>query len=335
MATLKDIARRTGLSMNTVSRALRQSGYVSRETAEKVRLAAQELDYRPNRAARELRSSCSSSIAVVAESGDYLHIQKITAIQQLAACSGFTTNNFFVAEEFERSRLEAITEILQYENPAGVILIGMDQQFIDAARRLAVHFPVVLVSYEAVGDLDCVYIDRRGGVYAAIHHLYTAGCRRIAYLGSDMMGNKHKGYRDAVQELGLPEIWLPAAEITTARQIRSDVMLLARQIAAMPERPDGIQCSDYYAAALAAELPALGIQVPQDLALVGFDDRDFVEVIAPPLSTVAQPSCEVGSAAAQLLIDRITAGATAAVRQLKIPMRLVVRESSNFGNQER
>ena len=212
-----------------------------------------------------------------------------------------------------------------------MILIGMDQQFIGTARRLASHFPVVLVSYEAIDDLDCVYIDRRGGVYDVVMHLYRAGCRRIAYLGSDMMGNKHKGYRDAVRELGLPEIWLPAKEITTSSQIRSDVKLLAQRIAAMSERPDGIQCSDYYAAALAAELPAHGIRVPEDLALVGFDNRDFVEVISPPLSTVAQPSAEVGTAAAQLLIDRINEGKTSPVRQLKIPMQLVIRESSKFG----
>ena len=113
MATLKDIALRTGLSMNTVSRALRQSGYVSRETSEKVSLAAKELNYRPNRAARELRSSCSRSIAVVAESGDYLHIQKITAIQQLAASSTFSSRTSLSAAVWKRSAIFCCTTTRQ------------------------------------------------------------------------------------------------------------------------------------------------------------------------------------------------------------------------------
>ncbi len=334
MAGLKDIAARTGLSMNTVSRALRQSGYVSEATARKVRLAAEELHYHPNRAARELRNNCSHAIAVVAESGDFLHIQKIAAIQETAAANGYTTNNFLVANEFAHGRLPAITEVLLSDRPAGVILIGMDRESIDAARNLRTHFPVALVPYTAIPDLDCVYIDRRQGVYEAIRHLYRQGCRRIAYLGSDTMGNKLKGYRDALTEFGLPEIWIPADDVGEGRTARENTRRLARAIAAMPERPDGIQCADYYAASLAAELPALGIKVPEDIALVGFDNRDFVEVIQPALSTVAQPSRQVGAAVARLLLDRIRAKNEGPTRQLKIPMSLVIRDSSAFGGKK-
>lgn len=326
MATLKDIARRTGLSMNTVSRALRGSGYVSAAAAAKVREAARELGYRPNRAARELRNACSREIAVIAESGDSLHIQKITAIQETAAAAGYATNIFFIADEFRHGRLPALLEAIRAEQPAGVILIGMSAGLTAAGRELAAEVPVALVPYDPVSELDCVSIDRRQGVADAVRYLHRQGRRRIAYLGSDGGGNKLRGYRDAIGELGLEELWLPAEEAPSPA-VRPESRRIAAELAAMPRRPDAIQTSDVYAACLTVELPKAGLRVPEDIALVGFDNREFAVYTEPELTTVAQPNREVGGRVAELLLRRIAEPGAPAV-QLKIPMQLAVRRSA-------
>ena len=119
MATLKDIAQATGLSMNTVSRAIRGSGYVSLKTAELVRKTVKELDYHPNRAAQDLRRRKSRQITVVAESYDYLHIEKLAAIKEYAANCGYTMGVHFTSEDYPQSTFSALLPDILEQNPAG------------------------------------------------------------------------------------------------------------------------------------------------------------------------------------------------------------------------
>ena len=158
----------TGLSMNTVSRAIRGSGYVSRQTAELVLKTVRELDYHPNRAAQDLRRRKSCQITVVAESYDYLHIEKLAAIKEYAAACGYTMGVHFTSEDYPQSTFNALLPDILEQNPAGLIIIASSGFIIGKVRELRRKIPCVMITFNGVPDIDCVYIDRAGGVYDAI-----------------------------------------------------------------------------------------------------------------------------------------------------------------------
>ncbi len=328
MTTLKDIARETGLSMNTVSRAIRQSGYLSPRTAERVRAAVERLDYHPNRAAQDLRRRRSRQIMVIAESHDYLHIEKLAAIRRYAARRGYIMSAHFTSEDDPQDSFRARLPDLLGQTPAGLILIVTSEAVIDAARTLRRKLPCVMVSFDRVPDIDCVYIDRAGGVREAIHYLHRQGRRRIAFCDLPNTRNRKPGYLRAIGELDLPELILPCSA-QTLPEIRREGERLAHRLAVADNPPDAVQTSDYMAAGLLAGFAAAGIRVPEEIAVIGFDDRELAGMLNPPLTTLAQPNAEVGTACVRMLFTRMEGKRQEETPEnVAVPMRLVIRNSA-------
>lgn len=328
MATLKDIAQATGLSMNTVSRAIRGSGYVSLKTAELVRKTVKELDYHPNRAAQDLRRRKSRQITVVAESYDYLHIEKLAAIKEYAANCGYTMGVHFTSEDYPQSTFSALLPDILEQNPAGLIIIASSGFIIGKVRELRKKMPCVMITFDGVPDIDCVYIDRFGGVYDSIRYLYGKGRRRIIFCETFRSRNRKLGYQKAVRELGLPELIIPG-NLESLPEIRKDGVRIAKEMAAWENPPDAVQTSDYMASGLLAGFAEAGIAVPQDIAVLGFDDRELAGMLNPPLTTLAQPSAEVGRISAQMLFERISGTQkNTSPENIRVPMHLVIRNSA-------
>lgn len=328
MATLKDIAQATGLSMNTVSRAIRGSGYVSLKTAELVRKTVKELDYHPNRAAQDLRRRKSRQITVVAESYDYLHIEKLAAIKEYAANCGYTMGVHFTSENYPQSTFSALLPDILEQNPAGLIIIASSGFIIGKVRELRKKMPCVMITFDGVPDIDCVYIDRFGGVYDSIRYLYGKGRRRIVFCETFRSRNRKLGYQKAVRELGLPELII-SGNLKSLPEIRKDGVRIAKEMAAWKNPPDAVQTSDYMASGLLAGFAEAGIAVPQDIAVLGFDDRELAGMLNPPLTTLAQPSAEVGRISAQMLFERISGTQkNTSPENIRVPMHLVIRNSA-------
>ncbi|HCG25088.1 MAG: LacI family DNA-binding transcriptional regulator [Victivallales bacterium] len=328
MATLKDIAQATGLSMNTVSRAIRGSGYVSLKTAELVRKTVKELDYHPNRAAQDLRRRKSRQITVVAESYDYLHIEKLAAIKEYAANCGYTMGVHFTSEDYPQSTFSALLPDILEQNPAGLIIIASSGFIIGKVRELRKKMPCVMITFDGVPDIDCVYIDRFGGVYDSIRYLYGKGRRRIVFCETFRSRNRKLGYQKAVRELGLPELII-SGNLKSLPEIRKDGVRIAKEMAAWKNPPDAVQTSDYMASGLLAGFAEAGIAVPQDIAVLGFDDRELAGMLNPPLTTLAQPSAEVGRISAQMLFERISGTQkNTSPENIRVPMHLVIRNSA-------
>lgn len=328
MATLKDIAQATGLSMNTVSRAIRGSGYVSLKTAELVRKTVKELDYHPNRAAQDLRRRKSRQITVVAESYDYLHIEKLAAIKEYAANCGYTMGVHFTSEDYPQSTFSALLPDILEQNPAGLIIIASSGFIIGKVRELRKKMPCVMITFDGVPDIDCVYIDRFGGVYDSIRYLYGKGRRRIVFCETFRSRNRKLGYQKAVRELGLPELII-SGNLKSLPEIRKDGVRIAKEMAAWKNLPDAVQTSDYMASGLLAGFAEAGIAVPQDIAVLGFDDRELAGMLNPPLTTLAQPSAEVGRISAQMLFERISGTQKNTLPEnIRVPMHLVIRNSA-------
>ena len=328
MATLKDIAQATGLSMNTVSRAIRGSGYVSLKTAELVRKTVKELDYHPNRAAQDLRRRKSRQITVVAESYDYLHIEKLAAIKEYAANCGYTMGVHFTSEDYPQSTFSALLPDILEQNPAGLIIIASSGFIIGKVRELRKKIPCVMITFDGVPDIDCVYIDRTGGVYDAVHYLYKKGRRRIAFCETFRSKNRLLGYQRAVRELGLPELIL-SGTMKSLPEIRREGARIAKELAAWENPPDAVQTSDYMASGLLAGFAEAGVRVPEDISVLGFDDRELAGMLNPPLTTLAQPSAKVGRISARMLFERISGERKETEPEnIPVPMRLVIRDSA-------
>ena len=328
MATLKDIAQATGLSMNTVSRAIRGSGYVSLKTAELVRKTVKELDYHPNRAAQDLRRRKSRQITVVAESYDYLHIEKLAAIKEYAANCGYTMGVHFTSEDYPQSTFSALLPDILEQNPAGLIIIASSGFIIGKVRELRKKMPCVMITFDGVPDIDCVYIDRFGGVYDSIRYLYGKGRRRIVFCETFRSRNRKLGYQKAVRELGLPELII-SGNLKSLPEIRKDGVRIAKEMAAWKNPPDAVQTSDYMASGLLAGFAEAGIAVPQDIAVHGYDNRELAGMLNPPLTTLAQPSAEVGRISAQMLFERISGTQkNTSPENIRVPMHLVIRNSA-------
>ena len=326
MATLKELSEMTGLSMNTVSRAIRGRGYVSARAAKLVRDAVRKLDYHPNRAAQALRRQDSREIAVVVDSYDVLHLEKIAAVKEYAAQKEYGMRVYFINEEYLSSSLRTLLPEVLANAPAGIIVITSNEALVERCRELRKKLPCVLIAFDPVPNADCVFVDRYKGVYDAIGFLYNKGRRRIAFCETFHSENRKRGYLQAVKDYGLPEIIIPGA-LKNLVLIRNTGYLNGKMFAAMKNPPDAVQTSDYMAAGLLAGFSAIGIQVPRDVALLGFDNRDFAALLNPPLSTLAQPNHEVGRTAADLLFRRMD-HPKGEPEGIRIPMILLVRQST-------
>ena len=332
MASLKQIAEATGLSIRTVSRALRGVGSVKPGTKERITEAARQLNYRPNLAARSLRTGRSHNLTVLIQSTDELAMDKVAAFEETARQHGYTVDvSFFRAgESSDPETVARLSEQVLAKRPAGILQILAPDMACTALVGELSKAGIPLVTVDVPFEKHpCIHIDRQQGVYEAVHYLHQSGRRRIAFLGP--IGIKHArtrldGYERALAELGQKPIILSTG---TDDQFEAGRAAVAAFLA-LRERPDAIQAhTDTLALGFLAGLYPHGVRVPDDVALVGFDNRAASALSAPPLTTVAQPSRDVGARAAEFLIRRIEGGrAPAGGWSPKLPTRLVKRESA-------
>ena len=339
MSSLKDIAKRAGLSINTVSRAIRGRGYVSEDAHEKVMLISAELSYRPNRAARSLRSRKNFEIAVISllgtnnSGGDQLMMEKFVGIKRRLSTSGYEMNLHFldIDGDPESANLKLLEDIAG-ENPDGIIVIG-DGELCKSIYRLmeAKKIPAVLISYDVIPKMDCVYIDRLQGVRDAVHYLAKKGRRRIAFAGfSGICCNRIRGYRKGIRDLGFQEIIFSGGFFSGSelKPIFDLGIAISKDISGTRVPPDAvIAYSDYLAAGLISGFSSYGVKIPEDIAVVGFDDRELTEFTTPRLTSIAQPNCKAGELAAEMLLDKIDKVAERP-RAIGVPMSLKIRSST-------
>ncbi len=206
---------------------------------------------------------------------------------------------------------------------------------LDDERRLIVEerrLPIVVLDGRTTGDEPSVGIDEEGGTYAAAHHLLQLGHRRLAVIafaphgvGAYNSGTRRRlaGYRQAVAEAGLDPADLRVVE--GSAYDRAATIAIARDLLAADDRPTGVLAmSDEMAVAAIAAAGDLGLRVPEDVSVVGFDDTVTAATSTPPLTTVRQPHAEKGAAAVRMLL-----GGNLASKEVTFPVELVVRESTS------
>jgi LacI family transcriptional regulator len=332
-ASVIDVARRAGVSLGTVSNVLNRPERVAVATRLRVLSAIDELGFVRNEAARQLRAGRSRTIGlVVLDVGNPFFTDLAAGVEEAAAESGLSVVLCNSRESVIRE--EHYLNLLQEQRSYGILITPVSTKLtrIDEIRKQGT--PSVLVDRGASGRQRCsVSVDDVIGGHLAASHLFHLGHRRIAFVGGPMtlnqVSDRLAGARQAATDAGLTQdrvvvIETPALNVSEGRTSGT-------RIAALPKsrRPTAIFCAnDLLAFGVLQEMTRLGLSVPSDMAIVGYDDIEFAAAAAVPLTSIRQPRAQLGTAAANLLIEEVTNPAEHTHRQVVFEPELVIREST-------
>ncbi len=329
VSTIRDVAIAAGVSTATVSRVLNDDPRVSPALAARVRKSARDLSYTPSRAARTLRTRRSQVWALVlSDIRNPFFTEVIRGIEEVAYGAGYslTLANSDENPARERSNLQ----LAAAEQVSGIILVPTRTTGADLAFLRQSAIPVVSLDRRVDGGgVDCVLTDHIRGSQLAVDHLVENGYQRIACIagpadttsGADRMA----GYRAALATHGVagdPQL-ARHSDFTEDGGYRETLALLD-----LPIRPDAVFVgNNVMTVGSLRAIADAGLQVPRDVAVVGFDEMSWSRLLNPPLTTVAQPSYDLGCEAARLLLSRL-AGYRGTARNVVLPPALHIRASS-------
>ncbi|WP_460635350.1 LacI family DNA-binding transcriptional regulator [Larkinella harenae] len=332
--TIKDIARALNLSTSTVSRALRDSYEINPETKRLVLDYAERHQYRPNPIALSLKENRSRMIGVIVpQIANHFFSQIINGIEAVAYNRGYHVNIFQSHESYERE-LATVQQLVARK--ADGLLISMSNSTGDVSHLRALQekkLPIVF--FDRVSEhlnLPSVASDNVRGAFEATEHLIRTGRRRIAHVtipaSISIAQERLAGYRAALEKYGLTydEQLIRHVGFET-----SDVMPMVNAL--LEQKPDAwLAASDRLAVDCLSALKKRNIRIPDQLSFIGFTNIMVADLFDPPMSTVEQPSLEIGQVAAGRLIDLIEGKKkTELPESVKIPTRLVIRTSTQAG----
>lgn len=322
MVTLKDVARRAGVSITTVSLVLNGKGNISEETRRRVLAAAEELRYHPNAHARHLRKRRTYTIGVfIAALGGLFYEEILEGIHKVILQTDY---ELVICPE-----TRSISRILSNRQVDAAIVFDVkipSDLLISLAWK---NFPIVVLDRYIEADyVFPLLIDNPGGMRQVFQHLYSQGVRKLAFVAgaADSFDNaeRQQAFLEEARAHGL-EVRLYQGDFTEASGYR-----IARQILTSGDVPEAIVCAnDQMAIGCLHMLQEGGLRVPQDAALVGFDDIPVARYLQPSLTTVRVPRTDWGARAVAGLIEFLDRGTPFSAE--RIPAHLVVRESSLRG----
>jgi LacI family transcriptional regulator len=337
-STIREVAELSGVSVSTVSRVFNGYGDVSSATRERVRAAARSLDYAPSAAARTLVRRRSQLIGVVLFTGrehpDIGHPffqDVLVGLKHGIGSRGYDVL-LFATEQPDSSRDGAHSYLrrARHHHVDGIVLMGVDRGDPEVARLLEADIPLIGVDLDVAGARAThVASDNVGGARLAVRHLRGLGHRRIATIAgpqdSKPGADRLVGFRAELQELGLQS--RPDYERIGDFYTESGERAM-QELLALPEPPTAVfAAADLMAVGAMKAAREAGLRIPDDLAVVGFDDIQLASLLDPSLTTIRQDKVGVGRAAARALVEQIENPDTIPAA-LTLPVELVVRMSS-------
>jgi DNA-binding LacI/PurR family transcriptional regulator len=332
--SIKDIARQAEVSHSTVSRALGNSPLVSEGTKDRIQRLAQEMGYSPDAQARSLVLGRTLTIGVVVTYiADPFIAQVVQGIETTAHDHGYSV--LLVSSQAEPEREIAAVEMLRSQRVDGVIVASsrVGALYRDHLERIGV--PVILVNSMAEQGgryTHSLGVDNRHGGRSATEHLIQKGHRRISYVArpADLGSNSQRlaGYEDALNEAGIPVD--PSLVVETHGHFSGGRQALPQLLSIVEPATAAFCYNDMTAIGLISAAREAGLELPQDLAVVGFDDIPFASYVYPALTTIAQPTSEMGRRATEMLLGTLVEPREAndLVTDVVVRGQLVVRGSS-------
>jgi len=320
---IKDVALAAGVSVATVSRVI-GNGPVSEALRRRVEDAIRATGYRPNLSARRLRSQHSQTIGlIVSDIRNPFFTAVSRAVEDAAYRAGMRVILCNSDENPERERL--YLRLMQEERITGLIF-APTRATLDGLDGIGLDFPVVLIDRGAPsGGHDSVVLDNARAAATLVEHLHAQGYRRIAGLFGNTSTTgveRHDGYRAAMAARGLE----PAARFIPPHAEAAEVEV-ARWLTG-PDRPDAVVVSNsLLLMGVVRAVRGLGLSIPRDLALAGFDNEPWTELVGPGLTVIEQPVHDIGRTAMELLFERLDTPDRPA-RKVVLSGRCVVRGST-------
>ncbi len=331
--TLNDIAGITGVSAMTVSRVINNKGIVAAATRKKILDVIEQLDYKPNLIARSLSSQRTMTIGVIIPKIQQVFLDNYIAQILSGVMSVVKQENYrlmiYPVEEHEKA-INPYLDIVKSRLLDGLVMFKPKMNDRSLESLVAVDFPAILINHRT-SDRRFNFIDTNNieGAQTAVRYLYEKGCREIAFVsGSTQESNgldRLYGYEQALINLGLPlqQDWIIDGDFDAGRAYQAvDRLFSGTNI------PDAIFCADdYMAIAVMERIFERGLSVPDDVAVIGYNNIDIAKFTRPALTTIKQPLLMMGKLAAENLIDLIEHERTPPIQEF-LDSQLIVRESA-------
>lgn len=330
-ATIQDVSEHSGLSTATVSRVINGKDKVSENTKKRVMESIEELGFEARRS-DQLSDNESKTILVCAtELKNPFNVPVIDGIQNSAYKHGYdilllqTKNLYTEFSDYE--------SVLKSQRFAGLVFLSSvtSAQLQTITEKLNYRLPIVFCS-EYIEDIDIPYvcINDIEAMYKSTSYALSVGCRNIAYLNSSLKHNYAKkreiGFRKAMAENNVPvneEMIVHLSSVNYSLAYSNTLHLLSQEVI-----PDAIVCSaDTFAIGAINACRKMGVRVPEDCAVIGFDNIELAIMAHPPITTIEQPSYQLGYQACELLIERIF-NPEVATKRIVLETELIVREST-------
>ncbi|MEW9669408.1 LacI family DNA-binding transcriptional regulator [Ammoniphilus sp. 3BR4] len=330
MPTISDVVRLSGVSKTTVSRVINNSPYVSKEKRERVLEVMRELGYTPNPAARRLRGQLTTTIGVIVPRivnpfFSYL----VDAMEKIAYRNGYQVL-IFQSNEDKKKEL-AFLNLLKTKQVDGIIMTSIEHEW-SIIEPFMEYGPILLCNeYVNHARVPMVRLDQYKGAFLGVKHLIDRGHQKIAYCTGGLFTehgkdkDRNQGYQKALEEAGIkvnPQwIFVNQHSIEDGKQVM-------RQILEMEDRPTAVFTgSDEVAAGMIMEAKEHQVRIPEDLAIIGFDDQPHAEMLEPKLTTIRQPIEQMGEKAMEILIEMLHNPDLEPV-VCELPIELVIRKST-------
>jgi LacI family transcriptional regulator len=336
--TIKELARLSGVSVGTVSRALNGYTDVSPETRERVIRLAQELDYTPAAAARTLVLERSHVVGLFLDTGEgrpdvqhpFFH-EVLGGLKDMLGAAGFDLLLFASEQPGNGYGPHSYLKRARHHRVDGVVLMGIDTADAEVERLLRSDVPCVGVDMTLGGPSNrSVMSDNVEGAAMAVRHLVELGHTRIAtitgLIETAPAGDRLRGFREEIQRQGLA--YRDDYVVYGDYYVESGAAGMA-QLLELPEPPTAVfAASDLMAAGAIGAVGRAGLRVPEDVAVVGFDDIFLAEITDPPLTTLRQDKLGLGAAAGETLVALMQEEDGDAPAAVTLPVELVVRGST-------
>jgi LacI family transcriptional regulator len=331
--SIRDVARRAGVSIATVSRAVNHISTVDPELAKKVWKAVEEVGYLPNTQARALVSGRSRMLGlIVSEITNPFFPELVQEFENLAVAQGYEV--LIGSTNYEPARTESLIRRMLQRNVDGVAVMtfGIEEDLVQ--KLVEREFPLVFIDAgPPLANIRVIKVDYGEGIRQGVQHLAALGHRNIAFISGPLRLRSATARRDAfLKSMGELGLTVPAEHLVEGNHTMEGGMTAMEKLTALAQLPTAVMCSN--------DLTAIGVlhtlyrtthSVPHDISVVGFDDIHLAQFMLPPLTTV-QMSCKHLAAAA---VEALRAGIEpdhpkVAQTEWHVPTQLVVRQSSAF-----
>lgn len=327
MATMKDIARLAKVSTSTVSHVINNSRFVSEEIREKVLRVVKELNYTPSALARSLKVNETKTIGMLVTATSNPFFAEVMAGVELY-CQQHHYNLIIATTNGDNERLQHHLQMLIQRKVDGLLLMCGDAR-LSASSNLNIPLPLVVVDWWFTElNADKIFENSESGGYLATKSLIEAGHRKIGIitgnLAKSLAQNRLEGYKQALTEanIAINPNWIVQSHFDFEGGIVGMNKLLAQT-----DRPTAVfASSDTIAVGAYQAIWQVGLKIPQDISIIGYDDIELAKYLSPPLSTISQPKAELGKLAVETLLKRIRAESTE-FQTIMLEPELILRDS--------